>query len=54
MKAGVIVGFAVAGLFALMATAWAALFFFAGRAQVKSVPLAVPTAMSAAETTESR
>lgn len=30
----------VLGLFALMACAWTAMFFFAGKAQVKSVPLA--------------
>ena len=31
----------VASLFALMACAWILMFFFAGKAQVKSVPLAV-------------
>ena len=29
----------VVGLFALMACAWTAMFFFAGKAQVESVPL---------------
>lgn len=38
----------VAGLFALMACAWTAMFFFAGKVQVKTVPLA-PSAEKAAE-----
>jgi hypothetical protein len=32
----------VGGLFLLMACAWTAMFFFAGRAHVESVPLAAP------------
>lgn len=40
MKPGVKVALLVVALFALMACAWAALFFAAGRAQVKTVPLA--------------
>ena len=42
MKTSLVVSLAVAGLFALMACAWTAMFFFAGRAHVESVPLAVP------------
>ncbi len=38
----------VIGLFALMLCAWTAMFFFAGRAGVKSVPLA-PTAAATPE-----
>ncbi len=41
MKTGTLVALAVAGLFLLMACAWSALFFFADRAHVESVPLAV-------------
>lgn len=40
MKTGTFVALAVAGLFVLMAGAWSAMFFFAGRAHVESVPLA--------------
>ena len=49
MKAGTIVGLLVAGLFALMACAWTAMFFFAGRAHVESVPLAAPIAPASTE-----
>lgn len=42
MKPGTVVGLAVTALFALMACAWAAMFFFAGQAHVESVPLAAP------------
>ena len=41
MKTGTLVALAVAGLFALMACAWSAMFFFAGQAHVESVPLVV-------------
>ena len=40
----------VAALFALMACAWTAMFFFAGKAQVKSVPLAATAPAKTAET----
>lgn len=50
MKPGVWLWFSVAVLFALMACAWTAMFFFAGKALVEPVPLDVP----AAQTTEAR
>jgi hypothetical protein len=39
MKPGASMWFAVAGFFALMGCAWAAMFFFAGRAKIETVPL---------------
>jgi len=38
----------VAAIFLLMACAWTAMFFFAGRAQVQSVPLSPAAATSEA------
>ncbi len=46
-RSGLVVAFAVAALFGLMACAWSAMFYFAGLAHVESVPLAVPTAAPA-------
>jgi hypothetical protein len=42
MKPSTKVGLLVAALFTLMACAWSAMFYFAGRAHVESVPLAAP------------
>lgn len=40
---GTLLALGVATLFALMACAWTAMFFFAGKAHVESVPLAPAT-----------
>ena len=44
MKTSVWLWGGVAGLFFLLACAWTAMFFFAGRARVESVPLASSSA----------
>lgn len=49
MKPGTKVALLVIALFSLMACAWTALFYVAGRAHVESVPLA-----ATAEKTEAR
>jgi hypothetical protein len=48
MKAGAGLWLGVALAFALLAAAWVALFFFAGRANVQTVPLATPAAAEGA------
>ena len=42
MKGGGFLWLAVGLAFALLATAWAAMFFFAGKANIDSVPLVTP------------
>ena len=44
----------VAVLFLLMACAWTAMFFFAGRAGVESVPLVSPGGNALPDTSEAR
>lgn len=48
MKPGTKVALLVVALFSLMACAWTALFYAAGRAQVKSVPLVAPASKAEA------